>query len=127
VRTLANTVALVRWVDAPLGTSGAIIGMATIIGMVAIIGMADGSDGADRSTGRTSMATSSPLPSGLGAITTHSGPMGICSSGMPCSGPVPITRMTQGILISMEAMRMAAPHGRARLELAVSTGKSQVP
>ena len=116
------SVALARWAVGPLGTSGVII---KITG--GPVGTAGGADGAERPTGPTSTATFSRSRSGLMTITTRSGLMEMYSSGMPCSGPVPITPMAQGILMYMETMRMAALHERAPLEPAMSTAKSQAP
>src|SRR5215475_3979125 len=87
-RTRANWVPLARSGATPPGTTGAIAGTqgGTVDG-------ADGADGgADRCSGPSSTATSSPSCFGPTAITIRSGSTH-SSYGMPYSGPVPITPM----------------------------------
>src|SRR5215831_6400625 len=76
--------------DGPLGTNGVILtGGAG--------GAEDGTVGPDQYFGLSFSVTSLPSPSGLTAITPRSGATETCSSGMPCSGPVPTTRTAQPI------------------------------
>src|SRR5215203_390485 len=92
-----------RWADGPLGTNG-----------VTLTGVADGAEdgavGPDQYSGPTFSVTSWRSHSGLMAITLHSGPTEMCSSGMPCSGPVRITRTARSIMMfTVGTLR----HGRA--------------
>src|SRR5262245_45181062 len=81
----------------PLQWAGRAPGANGVILIGAVAGTEDGAGGQDQYFGPTSSVISWPSRFGLTATTPRSGATAIHSSGMPFSGPVPITRMDQPI------------------------------
>src|SRR5262245_25578195 len=99
-RMVAHCAPLLQWA---VGADGAIL-----IGAAA--GTEDGAGGPDQYFGPTSSAISWPSHSGLTATTPRSGATAMHSSGMPFSGPVPITRMDQPITMFTADTLMVVRH-----------------